>query len=72
LKWIVKGKEGVAVSSDSKVTVGPASYEVRKAYPILLTVNGEDVPLAVAGGAGAAPSLSRALGYVKGFLRIWP
>jgi len=48
---MVKGKKGVVVFSDSKVTVGPVSYEVRKVYPILLT---EDVPLAIAGGAGDA------------------
>ena len=32
LKWIVNEKEGVVVSSDSKVTVGPISYETRKVY----------------------------------------
>jgi len=54
LKWILEGKEGVVVSSDSKVTVGPVSYETRKVYPIFLTVDGEDVPLAIAGGASDA------------------
>ena len=54
LKWIIEGKEGVVVSSDSKVTVGPVSYETRKVYPILLTVDEENVPLAIAGGAGDA------------------
>jgi len=54
LKWILEGKEGVVVSSDSRATVGPVSYETRKVYPILLTVDGEDVPLAIAGGVGEA------------------
>jgi len=51
LKWVTKNGEGVVVSSDSRATVGPISYEVRKVYPIVLE---EDVPLAVAGGAGDA------------------
>jgi len=54
LKWIVKGKEGVVISSDSKTTVGPVSYETRKIYPIVLKVDDKYVPLAVAGGAGEA------------------
>lgn len=54
LKWTIQEKEGVVVSSDSKVTVGPVSYETRKVYPILLKVNDEYVPLAIAGGAGNA------------------
>jgi len=49
LKWIREGKEGV-VSSDSRATIGPVSYEVRKVYPIGLRE--DNVPLAVAGGAG--------------------
>jgi len=54
LKWVLEGKEGVVVSSDSKVTVGPISYETRKVYPILLKVGEEYIPLAIAGGAGDA------------------
>jgi len=54
LKWIVDGREGVVISSDSKVTVGPVSYETRKVYPIFLKVGEDYVPLAVAGGAGEA------------------
>lgn len=54
LKWILEDKEGVVVSSDSKVTVGPVSYETRKVYPILLNVDRDFVPLAIAGGAGEA------------------
>lgn len=54
LKWVLKGKESVVISSDSKVTIGPISYETRKVYPILLEVDGGFVPLAVAGGAGEA------------------
>jgi hypothetical protein len=54
LKWIIEGKEGVVVSSDSKATVGPVSYEVRKVYPIVLEADGKHIPLAVAAGAGEA------------------
>lgn len=54
LKWVINGKEGVVVSSDSKVTVGPISYEARKVYPILMKLNEEYIPLAIAGGAGDA------------------
>jgi hypothetical protein len=54
LKWIIEDKESVTISSDSKVTVGPVSYEARKIYPIILETDGKYVPLAVAGGAGEA------------------
>lgn len=51
LKWLDGSNEGVVISSDSKATIGPVSYEVRKVRPIILE-NG--TPLAVAGGAGEA------------------
>jgi len=55
LKWVHKdGSEGVVMSSDSKVTFGPVSYETRKIYPIVLHVGEDEVPLAIAGGAGDA------------------
>ncbi|MCD6511216.1 MAG: hypothetical protein J7K45_01300 [Thaumarchaeota archaeon] len=54
LKWLFEGKESVVVSSDSKVTFGPVSYETRKVYPIALKEGEEYVPLAIAGGAGDA------------------
>jgi 20S proteasome alpha/beta subunit len=54
LKWVFKDREGVVVSSDSKVTLGPVSFETRKVYPIVLRVDGDYVPLAIAGGAGDA------------------
>lgn len=54
LKWIFNGKEGVVMSSDSKVTIGPVSYETRKVFPIVLRVGDEYIPLAIAGGAGDA------------------
>ena len=49
LRW---NRDGVVISSDSKVTVGPVSYEARKVYPILLKVNDDYVPLAIARGVG--------------------
>jgi len=54
LKWIIRDKEGVVISSDSKATVGPVSYEVKKVYPIILRDGEEYAPLAVAGDAGNA------------------
>ena len=54
LKWVLEEMEGVVVSSDSKATVGPISYEARKVYPIFLEAGKDLVPLAVAGGAGNA------------------
>jgi len=62
LKWIFKGRESVVVSSDSRVTVGPITYEARKVYPIVLKVNDDEVPLAIAGGAGDASLIKQ--GYV--------
>jgi len=69
LKWIVEGKEGVVVSSDSRATVGPVSYETRKVYPILLTVGGESVPLAIAGGAGDAALIKQGYRVCERVLR---
>ncbi|TDA42065.1 MAG: hypothetical protein DSO07_01265, partial [Thermoproteota archaeon] len=47
-------KEGVIISSDSRATVWPVSYETRKIYPIFLKVDEEYIPLAIAAGAGDA------------------
>jgi 20S proteasome alpha/beta subunit len=69
LKWIVEGKEGVVMSLDSKVSVGPVSYETRKVYPILLTVDGENVPLAIAGGAGDASLIKQSYRVCERVLR---
>ncbi len=52
LKWVFDDKEGVVVTSDSRVTVGPVSYETRKVYPIVLETDEDVIPLAIAGGAG--------------------
>jgi 20S proteasome alpha/beta subunit len=54
LKWLDKEGEGAVISSDSRATVGPVSYEARKVYPIILKSGDDYVPLAVAGGAGDA------------------
>jgi len=54
LKWVLGGKEGVVISSDSRVTLGPITYETKKVHPIFLEINEEYIPLAVAGGAGDA------------------
>ncbi|RSN76300.1 hypothetical protein, partial [Candidatus Methanodesulfokora washburnensis] len=55
LKWLDENsKEGVIISSDSRATVWPVSYETRKIYPIFLKVDEEYIPLAIAAGAGDA------------------
>jgi len=69
LKWVLGGKEGVVVSSDSKVTFGPVSYETRKVYPILLSVDGENVPLAIASGAGDATLIKQGYRLCEKVLR---
>lgn len=52
LKWLMGEQEAVVIGSDSRATYGPITYEVKKIYPIYLTHDGEEVDLAVAGGAG--------------------
>jgi len=53
LKWLGgKGKERVLISSDSKATFGPITYEVRKIYPIYFMHEDKEIDLAIAGGAG--------------------
>ncbi|GAH99602.1 unnamed protein product, partial [marine sediment metagenome] len=52
LKWLIGEQEAVVIGSDSRATYGPITYEVKKIYPIYLTHDGEEVDLAVAGGAG--------------------
>jgi len=69
LKWISKGKEGVVMSSDSKVTIGPISYETRKVYPILLRVDEKNVPLAIVGGAGDASLIKQGYRICESVLR---
>jgi hypothetical protein len=61
LKWLLDGSESVVFSSDSKVTVGPVSYETRKVYPIIF----DNVPLAVAGGAGDATIIKQSYGICE-------
>ena len=71
LKWILEGREGVVVSSDSKVTVGPVSYETRKVYPILLKAKGDYIPLAIAGGAGDASLIKQSYRICEKVLTDW-
>lgn len=52
LKWLLDDKECVVMSSDSKVTAGFVSYEVKKVYPITLNIDQEFIPLAIFGGSG--------------------
>jgi 20S proteasome alpha/beta subunit len=52
LKWVTAEGESVVIGSDSRVTYGPIAYQAKKIYPIYLTHGGEEIDLAVAGGAG--------------------
>ncbi len=52
LKWLTAEGESVVIGSDSRVTYGPIAYEAKKIYPIYFTHDGEEIDLAVAGGAG--------------------
>lgn len=69
LKWVLDNREGIVMSSDSKATVGPVSYETRKVYPILLKVNEESVPLAIAGGAGDASLIKQSYRLCENVLK---
>lgn len=62
LKWLMEEGESVVIGSDSRATYGPITYEVKKIYPIYLSHDGEEIDLAVAGGAGDS-SLAK-YGYV--------
>jgi hypothetical protein len=63
LKWMLEDegriKEAVVVASDSKVTTEFVSYEERKIYPIGIRTKNDEVPLAVAGGAGDVPLIKQ-------------
>ncbi len=52
LKWLLEKGEAVVIGSDSRLTYGPIAYEVKKIFPIYLTHDGEEIDLAIAGGAG--------------------
>jgi hypothetical protein len=67
LKWIIEGKEGVVVSSDSKATVGPVSYEVRKVYPIVLEAEGNMFHWLLLEAPVRLLLLSRVIGFARGF-----
>jgi len=47
LKWYFEESEAILMASDSKVSLGPLSYDVKKIY---LIYGLGQVPLAVAGG----------------------
>ncbi len=57
LKWYFGNKEAIVMSSDSKVSFGPLSYEAKKIYPIFYD---PETPLAIAGGAGDASLIKQA------------
>jgi 20S proteasome alpha/beta subunit len=52
LKQLTEQGEAVVVGSDSRVTYGPIAYEAKKIYPIYLTHDGDEIDLAITGGAG--------------------
>ena len=49
-------EEQILMTSDSRVTLGPITYETRKIYPITLN----DIPLAIAGGSGDSAVIKQA------------
>ncbi len=66
---IVGESDAVMIASDSRASPGIVTYEVRKIYPIMGFKGGEEVPLAVMGGAGDAAVVRWAYGAVETYLR---
>jgi len=52
LKWLMGSSEAIIMASDSRVSIGRLTYEMRKIYPIMVKSGEENIPLAIAGGAG--------------------
>jgi len=67
LKWVMEddGKEAVLMTSDSKVTWGPISYEAKKIHPVFLG----EVPIAIAGGSGDAAMVKYGYSVVDSVVR---
>lgn len=57
--------KGVVMVSDSRATVGLATEEERKLYPIFLEVEGVEHDLAVVGGAGSASLVKQCFRIVE-------
>lgn len=69
LRTFVGENDAVMIASDSRASLGVVSYEVRKIYPIVGFRDGEEVPLAVMGGAGDAAIVKWAYGAVEAYLQ---
>jgi hypothetical protein len=64
LKWLFKEGEAVLVSADSKVTMGPVSYEEKKVFPIYAG----QIPIAIIGGAGSATLIKQSVRHAEKIL----
>jgi len=69
-KWLMEGKEAVLMVSDTRARVGGLTpYEARKILPIVITRNDEEVPLALAGGAGEVTFIKYAFRVCENVLK---
>jgi hypothetical protein len=68
LRWLMDNGGGVLVSSDSRATFGPITYEVRKIYPIYFIHNDVEIDLAIAGGAGDSAVVKQGYMIAKSIL----
>ncbi len=55
LRWPGSGGDAVLIASDPRASIGHLIWEEMKTYPIVARASGEEVPIAIAGGAGDAP-----------------
>ena len=64
--------DGVLVSADSRASSGPVYHEERKIYPVVLRSRaGEELHLAVVGGAGDAALVKQGFSVVEAAFRKW-
>lgn len=61
----VKGGEAIIISSDSKETYGPTTYRTKKIFPVILRLEGRQVPLAITAGSGDVPMFKNMFEIVK-------
>jgi len=70
LKWFMGDGEAILMASDSRVSIEYLTYETRKIYPvILIDEKGEQVPLAVMGGAGDSSLVKQSFRMCEKILR---
>jgi hypothetical protein len=62
---------GVLVTSDSRASTGLVFHEERKVYPIYSSIDGGELDLAIAAGAGDAALVKQGFKMVEGVFREW-